>query len=91
MVGTASPPGRDRFHPVPSLSPPAGVGKLVAFGSTKQRCLVRKGAVWIFEEGVYEDDEFAHTGGDGDERSLSGGPQALIRMRSWRMALQVAM
>jgi hypothetical protein len=41
---------------------------------------VCKGKVWFFKQVVHEDDEYAHTGGDGDEWFFSGGAQAQIKL-----------
>ena len=49
----------------------------------------------VFEHPVEEEEEFAHGGGEGDQRFLPGFTQALVegarRMGSWRTALSAAM
>jgi hypothetical protein len=52
--------------------------KLKTFVRSKATVLGGKGKVWIFEEVVHEDDEFAHDGGQGDEGFFAIGAQAAI-------------
>jgi hypothetical protein len=35
----------------------------------EQRYLILECKVWIFEDAVHEDNEFAHDGGEGDQRT----------------------
>ena len=48
----------------------------LVFGAT---VLAGKVEVWVFQEAVHEDDEFAHDGSEGDFRWFSGGAEPGIK------------